>query len=340
MVSVEQPSMAFAASAGQSAAASLVVAPEKAEYTYTGKPIKPVLTVTDEAAGDTALVLNKDYTVSYSKNKAVGEAQITVKGKGNYSGTLKIPFTIKPVNLAEAETEETIVVRVNDIAYTGKALTPAIQVYETVDGRDRKLSGSAYTLSYANNTEKGTGTVTVMGKEKSGYTGTVTANFRIVDKAKLLSASAIKIDAISSQTFTGSAVKPVLHIVDKSDKNKEVTLEKGIHYEVAHRNNVNAGKATVTVRGVGSYAGIKDVTFKINKCAIADKNMLGTGLTETLKGTAVKPIPKVKVGKNSLKAGCDFTTSYQRNGVKGEAMVIIKGIGNYTGECRKTFIVQ
>ncbi|MDE5939798.1 MAG: InlB B-repeat-containing protein [Lachnospiraceae bacterium] len=497
MVSVEQPSMA-------SAAASLVVAPEKAEYIYTGKPIKPVLTVTDEAAGDTALVLNKDYTVSYRKNKAVGEAQITVKGKGNYSGTLKIPFTIKPVNLAEAETEGTIDVRVNDIAYTGKALKPAVQVYETVNGKDRKLSGSAYTLSYTNNMEKGTGTVTVTGKEKSGYTGTVTANFRIVDKAKLLSASSIKIDAISAQTFTGSAVEPALHIVDKSDKNKEVTLEKGMHYEVTYRNNVNAGKATVTVRGIGNYAGSRDVTFKINKCAIADKDVLGTGFTvenpanmkytgyalkpnvvikdkgttlaqgkdyklsyknntkigtasvtvqgignysgsykaisfqitawdyntltaemedqiytgkalkpqvkfymtgengreeillkpntaakiaykdnknagtatavitgkgeldkitpitvtfeieqadlsvavvsripnQTLRGTAVKPVPKVKVGKNSLKAGRDFTVSYLRNGVKGEATVIIRGIGNYTGECRKTFIVQ
>ena len=493
MVSVEQPS-----------ASSLVVAPEKAEYTYTGKPIKPALNVTDEAAGDTALVLNKDYTVSYSKNKAVGEAQITVKGKGNYSGTVKVPFTIKPVNLVEAEAEGTINVRVNDTAYTGKALKPAVQVYETVDGKERKLSGSAYTLSYANNTEKGTGTVTVTGKDKFGYTGTIAAEFRIVDKAKLISASAIKIDTVPGQTFTGSAVEPVLHIVDKSDKNKEVTLEKGTHYEVTYRNNVNAGKATVTVRGIGSYAGSRDVTFKINKCAIADKNVLGAGFTvenpadmkytgyalkpdvvikdkgvtlaqgkdyklsyknntkigtalvtvqgigdysgsykavsfqitawdyntltaeiedqtytgkalkpqvkfymtgengreeillkpntavkiaykdntnvgtatvtitgkgeldkitpimatfgiehadlseavvsripnQTLKGAAVKPIPKVKVGRNSLKAGRDFTTSYQRNGVKGEATVTIKGIGNYTGECRKTFIVQ
>lgn len=496
MVSVEQPSMTDAA--------SLIVAPERAEYTYTGKPIKPALAVTDKAAGDTALVLNKDYTVSYSKNKAVGEAQITVKGKGNYSGTLKIPFTISPVNLAQAEAEGTVSVRVNDAAYTGKALKPAVQVYETVDGKERQLSGSAYTLFYINNTEKGTGTVTVTGKDKSGYTGTVTANFRIVDKAKLLTASSIKIDAISARIFTGSAVEPALHIVDKSDNTKEVTLEKGTHYEVTYKNNVNAGKATVTVRGIGSYAGSKTVSFKINKCAIADKNVLNAGFTveapkdmkytgytlkpdvviknkgvtlaqgkdyklsyrnntkigtasvtvqgmgnysgsysavnfritawdyhtltaevedqtymgkalkpqvtfymaegdgreeillkpgtavqitykdnkdagtatavitgkgelknitpitvtfeigranlreasvsripnQTLKGEAVKPVPKVKVGKNNLKAGRDFTVSYQRNGVKGEAVAIIRGVGNYTGECRKTFIVQ
>lgn len=50
--------------------------------------------------------------------------------------------------------------------------------------------------------------------------------------------------------------------------------------------------------------------------------------------------PKVKVGKNTLKANRDFTVKYLRNGVKGEAEMIITGTGNYTGECRKTFIVQ
>ncbi len=504
MVAVEQPAAASVALAEQAAPTALVVAPEKAEYTYTGKDIKPALTVTDEQAGEAPLVLNRDYTVSYSKNKAVGEAQITVKGKGNYSGTLKVPFTISPVDLAQAKTAGTLDIRVNDIAYTGRALEPAVQVYETVDGKERKLSGSAYTLSYSNNTEKGSGTVTVTGKEKAGYKGTVTADFRIVDKAKLLTASAIKIDAITAQTYTGSALEPVLRIVDKSDKNQEITLQKGTHYEVTYRNNVNAGKATVTVKGIGSYAGSKNITFKINKCAIADKNGLCAGFAvenladmkytgyalkpdvvikdkgvtmvqgkdyrlsygkntnigtaavtvtgignysgsykgasfqirawdyntltaeiadqtytgkalkpqvafymtgengreeivlkpntavklayrdnkdagtatvtvsgkgelkniapftvsfaidradvngavvsripnQTLKGTAVKPIPKVKVGRNSLKANRDFTVSYIRNGVRGEATVIIRGVGNYTGECRKTFIVQ
>lgn len=58
------------------------------------------------------------------------------------------------------------------------------------------------------------------------------------------------------------------------------------------------------------------------------------------KGVAVKPVPKVKIRKNNLKLGRDFKVSYLRNGVKGEAEVIITGIGNYTGECRQTFVVQ
>lgn len=61
---------------------------------------------------------------------------------------------------------------------------------------------------------------------------------------------------------------------------------------------------------------------------------------QTLKDMTVKLIPKVKVGRKTLKAGRDFAVSYLRNGVKGEAEMIIAGIGNYTGSCRKIFIVQ
>lgn len=39
--------------------------------------------------GKTKLKQNRDYIVSYSQNKKVGTAVITITGKGNYSGTVK-----------------------------------------------------------------------------------------------------------------------------------------------------------------------------------------------------------------------------------------------------------
>lgn len=451
------------------------------EAVYTGSPIKPDITVTD---GSTQLEQGRDYTVSYTKNASVGTATMTVKGKGNYAGTVKVPFTIQPVNM---ENNPQIRIRVSDMAYTGKAVRPTVQVYMG----EKKLSTGSYTLSYADNTEKGTAVITVTGK--GNYTGTISANFRIVDKAKLI--SSLKIDKISDVTYTGSAVEPEVQITDGTYQ-----LIKGVDFEITYRNQYNAGKATVTITGIGSYAGCKDITYKINRRAIANKNILEEGFVieqvpdenytgyalkpdviikdrgkllelgrdyklsykkntkigtasiilsgignysgsintitfgitgwdynslqaeisdqiytgkalkpqvifryngtpvelkagtavkityadnknagtatavitgkgelknmnpitvtfeigqaditdaivgkipnQTLKGIAVKPIPKVKVGRNTLKAGRDFTVSYLRNGVKGEAEMIITGIGNYTGSCRKTFIVQ
>ncbi len=62
-------------------------------HTYTGKAIKPSVTV---KVGSKKLTKNKSYTVSYSSNKSVGKGYITIKGKGSYKGTVKKGFYIEP----------------------------------------------------------------------------------------------------------------------------------------------------------------------------------------------------------------------------------------------------
>lgn len=63
----------------------------KAGYYYTGKKIKPSMTVKD---GKKVLVKGKDYKVKYSKNKKPGTASYTIQGKGNYTGKIKGTFRI------------------------------------------------------------------------------------------------------------------------------------------------------------------------------------------------------------------------------------------------------
>ncbi len=65
----------------------------KTSYTYTGKSIKPAVTVKD-ANGST--ISSANYTVSYKNNKYPGKASVTITFKGNYSGTVTETFTIKP----------------------------------------------------------------------------------------------------------------------------------------------------------------------------------------------------------------------------------------------------
>ena len=60
-------------------------------YEYTGKSIKPVPKVTLK---NNQLTVEKDYNISYSNNKRVGTATITITGKGNYSGFQIIEFRI------------------------------------------------------------------------------------------------------------------------------------------------------------------------------------------------------------------------------------------------------
>lgn len=64
-----------------------------AKAVYTGKAITPSVTVT---SGDTVLTSGKDYTVTYKNNKNCGKATVTVKGMGDYSGTMTKSFYIYP----------------------------------------------------------------------------------------------------------------------------------------------------------------------------------------------------------------------------------------------------
>ncbi|HAE44325.1 MAG TPA: hypothetical protein DCG37_01850, partial [Lachnospiraceae bacterium] len=63
--------------------------------TYTGKERKPVPVVKCKVGTKTyTLEKDKDFTVTYANNKEVGTGTVTVKGIGNYAGTIKATFKI------------------------------------------------------------------------------------------------------------------------------------------------------------------------------------------------------------------------------------------------------
>ena len=62
---------------------------------YNGKERRPEVTVKD---GSYILKKDTDYTVAYKDNVKVGDAQIIISGKGNYTGTLIEYFTIQKAN--------------------------------------------------------------------------------------------------------------------------------------------------------------------------------------------------------------------------------------------------
>ncbi len=68
-----------------------VVTIAQTSYEYTGKAVKPKVTVTYKSK---TLKKGKDYKVTYSNNKNVGQGTVKVKGIGSYKGTVKIKFDI------------------------------------------------------------------------------------------------------------------------------------------------------------------------------------------------------------------------------------------------------
>ena len=77
---------------------------------------------------------------------------------------------------------------------------------------------------------------------------------------KLLTHPDITVEDITNLTFTGSELTQPLVIKDGG-----TTLVENEDYTVSYNSNVNAGMATVTITGIGNYAGEISFEFKIYK---------------------------------------------------------------------------
>ena len=118
---------------------------------------------------DKLLVQDVDYTVSYSGNKAAGaNGKVTVKGIGNYTGSLKnvLSFTIKEKDLAHSH----IVVDAADLKYAANGKYKAkVTVYDN----GAKLASNEYSVSLLGDAVVDTnqcGTIKARLEGKKNYT--------------------------------------------------------------------------------------------------------------------------------------------------------------------------
>ncbi len=81
------------------------------EQLYSGKEIKSAVTITD---GGYELKKGTDYTITYSNNKKIGKATITIKGIGKYTGTVKKKFSIVAIKASDIATFYVTMVEVVD----------------------------------------------------------------------------------------------------------------------------------------------------------------------------------------------------------------------------------
>ena len=151
---------------------------------------KPVLTDADGKK----LTAGKDYeskmvytledgTVLSSKNckklvKSGVDIKVTVQGKGAYMGTIDAVFHVANKDFSKAS------ITINSKEYTGEAVTLDASDFKQVKvGKDKLTYGEHYEIvegSYTNNVNKGTASVTIVGKGE--YGGTKTVKFKITQK--------------------------------------------------------------------------------------------------------------------------------------------------------------
>ncbi|MDD7642534.1 MAG: hypothetical protein PUK75_08690 [bacterium] len=287
-----------------------------ADQSYTGYELRPAVKV---RVGSTLLTENIDYTLKYENNVNIGTAFVTVTGINRYAntGTKSAYFRIVAPTIYNAT-----ITSISDQSYTGYQICPSISVYvNNVLLRE----GTDYTVSYSNNVNMGTATVTITGI--GTYSGTRTTTFRITGP-NLYSAS---IAAIEDQLYTGSDIKPTVTVTVNN-----TTLRLNTDYYVSYSNNRNVGTATVTVTGRGNYTGTKTTTFRIIGKTINNTTVSSID-TQRYTGDEIRPSVTVKIGSVVLQNHVDYTLSYRDNVQPGTASITITGTGSYSGSKTVTF---
>ena len=288
-------------------------------FTYDGTEKKPKITV---KSGRKLLVSGTDYTVSYKNNINAGTASVTITGKGKYSGTITKSFSIKPAGFTKAS----VTLSASSFTWNGAEKKPRV----TVKIGNRQLTaGRDYTVSYKNNVSVGTASVTITAK--GNYTGSISKNFSIT--AADFTKTSVSL-SVSSFTYDGAEKKPKITV-----KNGKKQLTANTDYTVSYKNNINAGTASVTITGKGSYSGSQTKNFTITPADLTKTKISLSASSFIYDGAEKKPAITIKAGKKQLTLNKDYTISYKNNTNVGTASVTVTGKGNYTGTISKSFTI-
>ena len=262
---------------------------------------KPAIVVTAKMANGNTVTLKegKDYTVTYANNKAVSEGKnltekklplITVKGKGNFKGSIKQNFTI--TNKSLADTINPITVTVADVPANknkGKFVSKPVVTDETGTKLKEKTD---YTLSYsllmANGEETkldvkkdvvnepgSTIRITITGAGNYRGEGSVlTADYRITESDFKKVTVKVVPKTLPYTTKPVTLTEEDLILTMKVGTGRQAVVEelklitdgddtKDGYKIIGYKNNVNKGTAQVTLQGCGKYGGTKTVKFYI-----------------------------------------------------------------------------
>ena len=243
---------------------SISVALNPTTYTYDGTEKKPGVTVKD---GTNTLTVGTDYSFVYSNNINAGTGKVTITGKGNYTGTKIVNFTIN---------KRTLTVKAEAKSKTYGAGDPGLTyTYSNqVSGQTPKFSGA---LSRAEGENVGTYAI-----NKNTLVLVDNSPFLANNYTLSYVGANLTITAKNASTFTAT-LNPTSYTYDGTEKKPSVTVKDGENllavgtdYSFVYSDNINAGTGKATITGKGNYTGTKVLNFTINKRAITVKAADGT----------------------------------------------------------------
>ena len=239
-----------------------------ASYTYDGNAKSPAVTV---KRGGTLLKSGADYSVAYKSNINAGQAEVTVTGKGSYTGTVTRTFTISKADQAITGPASVYKKKFGNKAFFLKASARTALKYSSSNGKIATVNKTGKV------TIKGAGSakITITASASANYNGAkkvvtikvakIKPTFKInkKDQKKTLKLSALK---KKSQTFSpritvNSKAKITYSLSGVKSGKKKLSAKQ---YKKLFTVNKKSGKITV-VKGIKK--GVYTLTVKASAIA-------------------------------------------------------------------------
>ncbi len=307
----------------------VIVTLNKASFIYNGKLQKPAVSSVEYKG--VKLKNKTDYLADIPSSIQKGTYDITIELNGNYKGTVHASYSI---------IEEGVPVSSLKISnLSAKAYDQGNEIRQDITVSNGKIvleEGIDYTVTYKDNTDAGTAYVIIKGIEEAGYYGQIIKSFKITPLAfsdKTITVSGLK----DSYPYTGKAITPEVKVLISGN---ELVLNED--YTLTYKNNIKAGKAAVTLSGIGNYKGSFNKAFAIDKVSLTDGRnevIVELGTECFYEKGGVKPLPKISVNGIELVNNTDYTLTYKNNAKPGLANLTIKGKGSYSDSLYKEFTI-
>lgn len=274
---------------------------------YNGKETSQTIRLSHD---NTVLTEGTDYQVSYRDNVEVGKAKVIITGKGNYTGTQTLEYSVLqcPIKKVKATYEK-------EFLYDGEKKEPEVVLslgeYNLEEDRD-------YILEYLDNVNAGKGKIVVKGR--GDFSGEYTWEYSILPRK----IENFQIEEIPTQVYTGNQVMPDVFVTDAP-----LTVYAGRDYKVIYENNVNQGKACAKVIGIGNYTGERVLEFEIEPREIRWVDVADIP-AKVYNGKEIIPEVVLTSYGHTLEEGKDYKIAYKDNLNVGIATIFIEGLGNYT----------
>lgn len=292
-------------------------------YEYDGKSHKPTVS---GVYINNKLVDSKNYTVTYSKDLVnAGTPEVTITGKGSFTGTCKVTFTISPRNFSNC----TVIDPEGPFYYyEGTAYTPK---YVVKDGNKTLVEGKDYQVTYKYNDKPGHSWNTIQGM--GNYRNDVIQRqFYIIPPLLSECTASLENDTV---IYDGHPAEPNIIV-----KFGERTLKLNQDYTVSYVGNDSPGTAIAYIYGKGTYNGRIILNFTIKKAGAKTKDLSKAEVT--ISGNVIDygkrmDMPQVTVNLDGkvLTKSVDFIVTFRGSVGAKTGTLVITGKGDYTGVIEK-----